>query len=66
MRGRAMARPSRFDIAMIAAGLAVAGLAFILVAAVPGPLRADSPEASVKEAVAALDARHYHAARRIP
>jgi TPR repeat protein len=60
-----MTHPSRFDIAMIAGGLAVAAVALILIAAVPGPLRTDSPAASVKVAVAALDARHYLTARRV-
>jgi len=50
---------------MIAGSVAVAAMAFILIAAVPNPLHTGSPASSVKEAVAALDARHYHTARRI-
>jgi TPR repeat protein len=60
-----MTRPSRFDMAMIVGGLAVSALAFIVVASVPRALQTGSPEATVTEAVAALDARHYHTARRM-
>ena len=60
-----MARPSRFDIAVIGAGLAVIASVLVLVAAAPDPLGTTSPAASVKAAVAAFDARHYRTARRI-
>jgi TPR repeat protein len=60
-----MTRPSRFDTAMIAAGLAVMAAALAVVGWAPHRIQFTTPQASVEQAVSALDAGHYHLARRI-
>ncbi|HUB95442.1 MAG TPA: tetratricopeptide repeat protein [Stellaceae bacterium] len=59
-----MKRPTRFDVAMLVGGTAVIALALLVVVIAPAPHEA-TPSGSIKAAVTALDARHYHLARRI-